>query len=60
VLTKPNPGPSHGVVAPHISGQILFTAGLSRWEVDRRRAAGTRAQQNRDTMILLESVSARS
>jgi hypothetical protein len=32
--------PSHGVVAPYTSGQTLFAADLTRYEVGRRYAAG--------------------
>jgi NhaP-type Na+/H+ or K+/H+ antiporter len=34
--------PSHGVVAPYTGGQILFGAGLTRYEVGRRYASGAR------------------
>ena len=34
--------PSHGVVAPYTGGQILFGAGLTRYDVGRRYAAGAR------------------
>jgi NhaP-type Na+/H+ or K+/H+ antiporter len=34
--------PSHGVVAPFTGGQILFGAGLTRYDVGRRYAGGAR------------------
>jgi hypothetical protein len=34
--------PSHGVVAPYTGGQILFRAGLTRYDVGRRYAGGAR------------------
>jgi NhaP-type Na+/H+ or K+/H+ antiporter len=34
--------PSHGVVAPYTGGQILFGAGLTRYDVGRRYVAGAR------------------
>jgi hypothetical protein len=34
--------PSHGVVAPYTGGQILFSTGLTRYEVGRRYADGAR------------------
>ena len=34
--------PSHGVVAPYTGGQILFGAGLSRYDVGRRYVGGAR------------------
>jgi NhaP-type Na+/H+ or K+/H+ antiporter len=34
--------PSHGVVAPYTGGQILFGAGLTRYDVGRRYAGGAR------------------
>jgi NhaP-type Na+/H+ or K+/H+ antiporter len=34
--------PSHGVVAPYTGGQILFGAGLTRYDVGRRYGSGAR------------------
>jgi hypothetical protein len=34
--------PSHGVVAPYTGGQILFGAGLTRYDLGRRYAGGAR------------------
>jgi hypothetical protein len=34
--------PSHGVVAPYTGGQILFGAGLTRYDIGRRYADGAR------------------
>jgi hypothetical protein len=34
--------PSHGVVAPYTGGQILFDAGLTRYDVGRRYVGGAR------------------
>lgn len=87
--------PSHGVVAPYTGGQILFGAGLTRYDLGRRYADGARitsrpadgglpagpgllflvrrdgklvpvttastpVPQSGDTMIVLESILARS